>query len=263
MQIAERDARHATNLKAQINELQKAIAHISRQITIRQVVPGDEEQMQILDEMKGMHDTSRSLQRRATMHLDYLTSLTEDNNAENYAGSTPQSPVVEDEFPDILSKVDSSSPLRPEIVDTADLVCVSTSKSSTNSANIEHSPIQVMSSRRPVNISRPSSAAGAGIREATPDIGSAISAQDFEDQLSVLLASAASEQMETGKPISDDLISQVANKLDAVGKKTWSERPGRIWFCVWWITSELWRPSFLKALRHRFSLHRCDSSELR
>jgi hypothetical protein len=225
MQIAERDARHATNLKAQINELQKAIAHISRQITIRQVVPGDEEQMQILDEMKGMHDTSRSLQRRATMHLDYLTSLTEDNNAENYAGSTPQLPVVEDEFPDILSKVDSSSPLRPEIVDTADLVCVSTSKSSTNSANIEHRPIQVMSSRRPVNISRPSSAAGAGIREATPDIGSAISAQDFEDQLSVLLASAASEQMETGKPISDDLISQVANKLDAVGKKTWSERP--------------------------------------
>jgi hypothetical protein len=173
MQIAERDARHATDLKAQINELQKAIAHISRQITIRQVVPGDEEQTQILDEMEGMHDTARSLQRRATMHLDYLTSLTEDNNAELYARSTPQPPVGEDEFPN----------------------------------------------------TQPSLAAGAEIREATPDSGLAISAQDFEDQLSVLLASAASEQMGTSKPFSDDLISQVANKLDAVGKKTWSERP--------------------------------------
>jgi hypothetical protein len=107
------------------------------------------------------------------MHLDYLTSLTEDNNAELYARSTPQPPVGEDEFPN----------------------------------------------------TQPSLAADAEIREATPDSGLAISAQDFEDQLSVLLASATSEQMGTSNPFSDDLISQVANKLDAVGKKTWSERP--------------------------------------
>jgi hypothetical protein len=116
MQIAERDAQHATDLQAQISELQKAIAHISRQITIRQVVPGDEEQTQILDEMRGMHDTSRSLQRRATMRLDYLTSLTEDNNAE--PKSTLQSPVLEDECTNMQPSSAAGAEIRWTILDS-------------------------------------------------------------------------------------------------------------------------------------------------
>jgi hypothetical protein len=79
MQIADRDARHAMELMNQIGELQKAIEHMSRQIHVRQTVPGDEEQTQLLDDMKDMQNTSMDLKRRATSRLEYLTSLAEND----------------------------------------------------------------------------------------------------------------------------------------------------------------------------------------
>jgi hypothetical protein len=52
-----------------------------------------------------------------------------------------------------------------------------------------------------------------------------LTAQEFEEKLSSLLASASEHHMGSSKPFSEDIIIHVSALLIAVGKNTWGERP--------------------------------------
>ena len=234
MQIAERDARHATDLKAQIGELQGAIEQISQQIVTRHVFPDDEEQAQILDEMKEMRQTSTTLQRRATLRLEYLTSLTEDATVDRRMGTgadefsfsvaatqgkerSSLSPPLEREESDSLPMVDPSSPTPP--------AQVSTPASPEYIRAGDTSAVFPFNSDSVIAMHQRPSTVDLQLRKLGSEEAGTISAHEFEDASTRLLATAAAEFMGTKKPFSDDVIAQLATLLNAVGKNTWSERP--------------------------------------
>jgi hypothetical protein len=241
MQTAERDALRATELKTQISELHNAIQQISRQITTRQADPGDEEETQLLDEMKDIQATSVNLQRQATLRLEYLTALVEvteagvatkesDLRAVSSGIYAPKQssplPVSKDnEFAVSLSantlsmspKATSPKPSSPRGTQGSDL--------SFPSPNILSQISELASSETLASTPPTSPQPTMQSLEFTPSTNVFISAKEFEERLSSLLNSANSKRMGINKPFSDDFIVCIADILVAVGKHTWSERP--------------------------------------
>lgn len=208
MQIAERDDQHASDLKVQIGELQHAIASIAQQITLRQVVPADKEQTDILDGMKDIHDTSRTLQRRATEQLEYFTSRTsfsQDNLDKvqlQVMHHEPMIPPLEEEY---LNDSISSSP-------HASLGLNSSSSLNNLHMGIPSPPSTLSGSQRFTNHF---DLIGIGI----------LSVEEFETRIDALLSSADADQMGKTKPFSEDVISHLSTMLNAVGKTSWGDRP--------------------------------------
>jgi hypothetical protein len=232
MQIAERDARNATELKAQIGELQKAIEAMSRQINIRQVTPGDEEQTRLLDDMKDMQFASVSLQRRATLRLDFLTALSEEtrtrelSRSERLIGPTkgtvpeprPLLVVNEDEDVDV-----STTP--SDLLDSRHITQLHPTPSKTSVASL--SIRSTSSTDRTLEQSQGALSAGETLPGGvTPRKGmSSLSSQEFEASVSSLLSSAPGQEMGAKKPYSEKLITMIAELLTSVGKPSWSKRP--------------------------------------
>jgi hypothetical protein len=229
LETAERDARHASELRSQIGELQTAIKQISQQIIIRQAVASDEEQTKLLDDMKDMQLTSVHLQRRATERLEFLTSLT--GNTDHWASGAGTEVSALEAEPNARA-LDSASTRKSGFVTP---VVGGTHKpksralrigdpipSAATSSLMSFSPAQDSSPGVVVNESQQLSKVES---ESLFVEQVAISAQQFENELSALLLSASSDQMGISKPFSDDLIMQIATMLSAVGKLTWSERP--------------------------------------
>jgi hypothetical protein len=231
MQIAERDARHAAELKAQINELKEAIEQMSKHIAIRQNTPSDEEQTQVLADMEDMQNTSIHLQRGATRRLEHITALVEDSKSKesllDEGGSAIESGGSNSRHSSILTTksadIDITSPLLiPSNPASAFIL---------QPGKIGSSPSMVASakSRRP-GCSRASPSPLPGIITPFPEPSLSIpeftlSSQDFEIRLSSLLSSAFDQHMGTKKPFSEDVIVCIADLLAAVGKHQWSERP--------------------------------------
>ena len=211
---AERDARHAVELKAQVGKLEKAIEQISQHIVVRQATPSDEEQTQLLDEMKDMQTTSVVLQRRATLRLEYLTSLAEDTNVDGF--------VVESEMP--------ASTQRGSALSQQSLLSITEDDESrcpqSGDEPPESSRVAGATSTDHLGLVTPVASLNLPFPGTTLSSNTAtVSAQEFEERLSILLASASAKQMGTGKPFSDDFIGTIADLLTAVGKHNWSSRP--------------------------------------
>jgi hypothetical protein len=231
MQIADRDARHAVELMNQIGALQKAIEHMSQQINMRQAVLGDEEQTQLLDDMKDMQNASMSLKRRATSRLEYLTSLAENDE--------PSSNPSSNEVSASAAKGNNDMPSIPkQVSEHGDVVA-----SSFRSKNpwVTTAPSRTDSEQPDDLVASPALSRGLSAmtnsEPASPDVfppafGLApevapfsLTAQEFEEKLSSLLTSASEHHMGSSEPLSEDIIIHVSALLLAVGKNTWSERP--------------------------------------
>ncbi|KAJ4297490.1 hypothetical protein N0V90_005382 [Kalmusia sp. IMI 367209] len=210
LQVAERDARYADDLKNQIAELQKVVEQISQQITSRKVALADEEQTQILDDMKLLCDTSRNLQRRATMQLEFITSRTSFTN------------IIAAEPPRLMDREWSHLPDTLEIDELGSSSSIDASPpprqgNSVTSAGLSRGSISELSAS-------PSSAR-MPISPSESYTTTFLSANMFEDKARALLSSAEARQMGKTKAFSDDVIDNLANLLSAVGKHNWSERP--------------------------------------
>ncbi|CAI6341374.1 unnamed protein product [Periconia digitata] len=208
MQIAERDDQHANDLKAQIGELQKAIDSIAQQITIRQVVPTDEEQTEILEGMKSMHDSSKKLERRATIQLEFITSRTSFSKLN-----------IDETRPAIMRQESLSPPPEDEEYPSSPV-----SEASFPPGFTPFDPPQ----RGHLNTPSTSSSAGeSSFLAQSSDLATSaiLSIEDFETRVDALLSSAVTDNKGKNRPFSEEVISQLATMLNAVGKPTWGERP--------------------------------------
>ncbi|KAH7071151.1 ankyrin repeat-containing domain protein [Paraphoma chrysanthemicola] len=109
---AERDVRE---LQLQIADLHQVMQQSSQHINNQAVSPGDEEQTQIIDEMRTIHNTSEGLKRRATSRLEHLTMLSEhaDGRESELDGNPPvvaevREMEIESPAPAILLRVKPS-----------------------------------------------------------------------------------------------------------------------------------------------------------
>lgn len=225
MQIAERDARHATDLKNQIKELQKAIVHISQQIDMRLVAPADEEQTQLLDDMKNMQTTSLSLQRRASSRLEYLTSqvtgsATLSDDSEKAAITTQPGALNQRELVSVLEDIDL-----PDFSSLADSPAVT--PGTTHNTGPEAPSASTFSVPETNDGLFWGNTMAMLSCSTLPSYGEPLSltAPEFEEKLSTLLISASEHRMGIKTPFTEDLIIRIADLLAAVGKLTWSQRP--------------------------------------
>ena len=151
--------------------------------------------------MKNIHDTSMTLQRRATVQLDYLTSYT---SLPEEGGEIP--------LPDI-QRYGSLSPL----LETEEFFSPSLLSSTPNM------PLPLSRGSPPLPLtSNGSEMLPKSTKLATVPL---LSVPEFEKRAIALLASAAVEKMGRTKRFTEDFMSQLSIILSAVGNPTWSERP--------------------------------------
>lgn len=228
MQISERDARHATELRTQIGELQKAIEHISRQIDSQSAVADDADQTQLVDDMKDMQVTSMTLKRRATLRLEYISIL-----GENAQPDDSISEVLPTEDVTVMSSLsrtsESSSSVTLPLSIKAQGVRVS-EEAEASEVSTPYSPglsPGLFGSAEVVSIS-PITNSGSAFQPTSSSAGgtsSPLSAKEFEGKLSMLLATSAAQIFGTSRTFSEDTIIRVAELLFGVGQIKWSERP--------------------------------------
>jgi hypothetical protein len=250
MQIADRDARHADELKVQIGELQKAIEQISQQISVQQNVVSDDEQTQLLDDMKDIQLASVHLQRRATLHLEYLTSQSDNTTTNVPAIGNEQPAMSEGELgaqPHTLPMVreddgngDGHSQVTPLLTRSA-ISNITDGHAHPKSLGSLSSPSGTRYNPAMDPLTPPTSEPQGGVRGdlhmslniGLPSPQSSIhttgtvhlTSEDFEENISALLLSASAQHMGSRRPFSEELVIHIADMLAAVGKKRWSERP--------------------------------------
>jgi hypothetical protein len=255
MQIADRDARHADELKVQIGELQKAIEQISQQISVQQDVVNDDvvnddEQTQLLDDMKDIQLASVHLQRRATLHLEYLTSQSDSITTNGSAGGIEQLIVSEGELcsqPRALPSIreDDGNDDGPSQVTP---LLTRRTKSNVTDDHAHPKPLgnltllpekrynSAMNPLTPLTLepqdgvrSELHKSLNIGLPSPQSSIHTTgtvhLSSEDFEENISALLLSASAQHMGSRKPFSEELVVHIADMLAAVGKQRWSERP--------------------------------------
>ncbi|KAH7067923.1 hypothetical protein FB567DRAFT_253124 [Paraphoma chrysanthemicola] len=199
---ADHDARE---LKTQIAELHRVMQQSSQHINNQAASPGDEEQTQIIDEMKTIHNTSEILERRATSRLELLTMLSENADGRE-------------------SEQDSNPPV------VADMREMGMESSTLRRVNSNQSVVLNSYDARNITYEAEVNVVGSFSRQISLDERSGIeiqslSAQEFEDAFARLLADASAEGMGNRKTFSDDLVVRVADLLAAVGRASWAERP--------------------------------------
>ncbi|KAL6709616.1 hypothetical protein ACN47E_001044 [Coniothyrium glycines] len=237
IRIAERDARTADELKQQISELQKGIEQISNYIAARRDQPADEEQTQMLDDMQEIRDSTKTLRRQATQTLEDITSSMQETVRGLYEESASaelrekgKSHTRYSAFTNVLHGSDvndeqanlwsiASSPVLRE--STLDDLGIPTSPSRTYSGPGRRSSSATFASTG-------NNIAETAIKSNMSNLqisGRVLGAEEFEHQISALLASAADRKMGIAKPFSDELMDDIAQLLGAVNKQAWSERP--------------------------------------
>lgn len=249
MRVVDRDARHAAELKVQIDQLRMAIEQISQHIAVRQHVPDDneDEQTQIVDDMQDIKQASINLQRRATERFDYLTALSE-VSSQMEQGVANGMTSSEAEHSGSLSAALNPLPEGDSVLDTLSQPASPLSSASLSpgaSRMIINDPLTrspSMSVRNEGPISVPGSAliesshtsiypharavsSNAIAMSASQPTAFSISAQDFEQCVADLLTEASEQEMGLKRPYSDDVMTRIADLLSAVGKERWAERP--------------------------------------
>jgi hypothetical protein len=238
MQMADRDALNAAELKAQLDGLQNAMQQMSRQISERQVVPGDEEQTKLLSDMQDIHNTSATIERRATLQLKYLTSLVEETKTTAQEGKKAPPPVpprkkivVEHVLP-ALGEDEGSETVTPGSPGGYQALSpqVSPHPSSKRSKDLGNYPNSPWSTpEKPLALpiaglpTPPLSATASP--EVTVTTSTTFSAEKFDEEMHSLLQRASTQRMGIDKPFSDDVIMRVGAMLSSMGKHSWSERP--------------------------------------
>lgn len=250
MKIADRDTRHAAELKVQIDQLQKAIEQISQHIAVRQQVPEDdeEEQTQIVGDMKEIKQASLHLQRRATMRLEYLTSLseitgmpksriTEDTASLNVGQSTLQLPILkpvleDDEGTPSVTIPGSPVPSSPYSPETGDAIMNNLLTRPMSALRIRHestgsnfASLSEGTLEPRLALNWDSGVESVSFTNASSQDASSISPQQFEESIANLFSKASVQDMGIKRPYSDDLVVRVTELLSAVGKDRWSARP--------------------------------------
>jgi hypothetical protein len=188
--------------------------------------------------MQDIQIKSGTIQRRATLRLEQLTSLVEKTKLTTPLARKAQPPVPprkrvvaerlapaqeEDEGSAILTLASSGGAYQPS-------QGIPSSRPSVRSKDLNTPPQTPLSTPQKLRASQagdlPTSPMSRKVSsEATATPITTLSVEKFEEEITLLLSSAHAQRMGVEKPFSDDVILRVGGMLSSMEKHTWSERP--------------------------------------
>jgi hypothetical protein len=262
MQNDQRDVQQSEQLLQRLEKMNTSLEAIQVHIGVTQqkLVPDDQEQTEVLEDLEAVRRASFAIKRAATLELDRRTLTTVDENTEsshpvNGDDKTPRQSLYGASFPGIdnveLGKARSS--LKP--IQRPAAVSIQSAPVPLRSATVGKKPgksvlgsawistwkanLSVTDIPRPNPFARKSDPQrSASLKQTGKDALSFVPSKDqapkedtrtavevFEAEMSSLISGASLQTSGREKIFSEDEIATVSDLLRSVGKQAWSDRP--------------------------------------